>query len=72
VLAQAGAEYNPAVVAAFSYELTKTFNSFYQQCGILKEEDATRKSLRLQLTALTGQCIASSMSLLGVSMPSRM
>jgi arginyl-tRNA synthetase len=72
VIAQAGIQFDPSVVAAFSYELTKTFNSFYQQCGILKEEDQTRKSLRLQLTELTGQCIASSMLLLGVSMPARM
>lgn len=72
VIAQAGNQFDPSVVAAFSYELTKTFNSFYQQCGILKEEDETRKSLRLQLTELTGQCIASSMLLLGVSMPARM
>lgn len=72
VIAQAGIQFDPSVVAAFSYELTKTFNSFYQQCGILKEEDQTRKSLRLQLTELTGQCIASSMLLLGVSMPTRM
>ena len=72
VMAQAGSQFDPSIVAAFSYELTKTFNSFYQQCGILKEEDEVRKSLRLQLTSLTGQCIASSMSLLGVSMPVRM
>ncbi len=69
---EAASKYDPSVVAAFAYELTKTFNSFYQQCSILKEENAALKSLRMELTALSGQCIASSMQLLGIEMPTRM
>lgn len=69
---EAASKYDPSVVAAFAYELTKTFNSFYQQCSILKEENAALKSLRMELTALSGQCIASSMQLLGIKMPARM
>jgi len=72
VIQQAGEKFDPSVIASFAYELTKTFNSFYQQCSILKEENASLKSLRLHLTELSGLCIASSMRLLGVSMPSRM
>lgn len=72
VIQQAGEKFDPSVIASFSYELTKTFNSFYQQCSILKEENASLKSLRLHLTELSGMCIASSMRLLGISMPSRM
>ena len=72
VIQQAGEKFDPSVIASFAYELTKTFNSFYQQCSILKEENASLKSLRLHLTELSGMCIASSMRLLGVSMPSRM
>jgi arginyl-tRNA synthetase len=69
---EAASKYDPSVIAAFAYELTKTFNSFYQQCSILKEENAALKSLRMELTALSGGCIASSMQLLGIKMPARM
>ena len=72
VIQQAGEKFDPSVIASFAYDLTKTFNAFYQQCSILKEENASLKSLRLHLTELSGMCIASSMRLLGVSMPSRM
>jgi arginyl-tRNA synthetase len=69
---EAAGKYDPSVIAAFAYELTKTFNSFYQQCSILKEENTALKSLRMELTALSGHCIASSMQLLGIKMPARM
>ena len=71
-LSEAVQKYDPSVMAAFAYELTKAFNVFYQHCNIIREENVDIKTFRLNLTSLTGQCIQSSMSLLGIQMPEKM
>ncbi len=71
-LNEAVKKYDPSVMAAFAYELTKAFNVFYQHCNIIREENVDIKTFRLNLTSLTGQCIQSSMSLLGIQMPEKM
>jgi arginyl-tRNA synthetase len=71
-LSEAAKKYDPSVMAAFAYELTKTFNVFYQHCNILREENTDVRSFRLNLTSLTGKCIQSSMALLGIEMPDKM
>ena len=68
----AGDEYSPAVIANYTYELAKEYNTFYHECPILIEEDEKVKSLRLAISALTAQVISASMKLLGVSVPERM
>jgi arginyl-tRNA synthetase len=69
---QAKLQYDPSVVANYAYDVVKHFNAFYQQCAILREEDAAIRSNRLRLCDLTGQVIRSSMSILGIQMPDRM
>ncbi|MEL6588498.1 MAG: arginine--tRNA ligase, partial [Bacteroidota bacterium] len=39
VLREAGASYNPALLANYAYELTKEFNRFYRDAPILKSEN---------------------------------
>ncbi|MFT7102654.1 MAG: arginyl-tRNA synthetase [Bacteroidia bacterium] len=68
----AGDEYSPAVIANYTYELAKEYNTFYHECPILTEEDEKIKSLRLVISELTAQVISSSMKLLGASVPERM
>lgn len=68
----AGDEYSPAVVANYTYELAKEYNTFYHECPILIEKDENVKALRLTISALTAQVISSAMQLLGVSVPHRM
>ena len=68
----AGDEYSPAVVANYTYELAKEYNTFYHECPILIEENENIKALRLTISALTAQVISSAMQLLGVSVPDRM
>lgn len=72
VLAEAAATYNPSALAHFSYDLAKEFNSFYHECPVLKESDASLREFRIQLSIKTGEVIASAMSLLGVEMVERM
>lgn len=72
VIIQAGDEYSPAVIANYTYELAKEYNTFYHECPILIEEDAKVKELRLAISAMTADVIASAMKLLGVQVPERM
>ncbi len=43
VVQQAAAQYNPALIANYSYDLVKLFNSFYQNISILGEENEQKK-----------------------------
>ncbi len=72
VVIQAGEELSPAVVANYVYDLAKTFNQFYQELPVLKEEETTRVVLRLLIAGLAGDVIRRSMSLLGIGVPERM
>jgi arginyl-tRNA synthetase len=72
VVRLAGEEYNPARVANYVYELAKEYNGFYQEIPVLKEEDRQVQTMRLVLSAFTGEVIKKSMDLLGIQVPSRM
>ncbi len=72
VVDEAGAAFNPALVANYIYEVTKLYNRFYHECPILKEEDANVKVFRLQLSKLCAQAIANAMNLLGINVPEKM
>ena len=72
IVQQAGEQHNPALIANFSYELVKKFNSFYQEHPILGDNDHTTKVLRVQLAKSVGQTIENAFYLLGISVPERM
>jgi len=70
---QAARDYSPAVIANYVYELAKTYNKFYQDKPILKDEvPADVKQFRLTLSAAAAKIIKRSMSLLGIDVPERM
>jgi len=70
---QAARDYSPAVIANYVYELAKTYNKFYQDKPILKDEvPADVKEFRLTLSAAASKIIKRSMSLLGIDVPERM
>ncbi|WP_209404029.1 arginine--tRNA ligase [Pseudozobellia sp. WGM2] len=68
----AAANYSPALIANYTYDLVKEFNSFYQQVSILGETDAAKKALRVQLAKKVSEVIESSFRLLGIGVPERM
>nr|WP_317042111.1 arginine--tRNA ligase [Salegentibacter holothuriorum] len=68
----AAENHSPALIANYTYDLVKEFNSFYQNVTILGTEDATEKSLRVQLANSVGNVIKSSFGLLGIQVPERM
>ena len=70
---QSGAEnHSPALIANYTYELVKEFNSFYQQVSILGEENQDKKIFRVQLAKTVGNTIKNAFSLLGINVPERM
>jgi arginyl-tRNA synthetase len=71
-LAEAGAQYSPALMAQYAYELAKAYNQFYAEVTILGEPDAAKRRFRLQLSATVAQTIRLALGLLGVQAPERM
>ncbi|MFA6260011.1 MAG: arginine--tRNA ligase [Bacteroidia bacterium] len=72
VIADAGEEMSPGLIANQVYEVAKTFSQFYHEISILKESDEAKRAFRLQLATLTGHTIRSGFGLLGIQVPNRM
>lgn len=72
VIEKAGKEYSPALLANYTYDLVKLYNSFYQSISILKEENEALRTFRILLSKQVGDVIASGMKLIGVNVPERM
>ncbi|MDC1029761.1 arginine--tRNA ligase [Flavobacteriaceae bacterium] len=72
VIQQAAAQYSPALIANYSYDLVKLFNSFYQNISILGEEDQLRKNFRVLLSQQVSKVLKQSTGLLGIDVPERM
>lgn len=71
-VAEAGEGYSPAILANYTYDLVKAYNSFYQSTPIFKAENDAEVQTRVALSALTGRVIQSAMALLGMKVPERM
>ena len=69
---QAADNYSPALIANYTYDLVKEFNSFYQNVSILGESNETKKRLRVQLASKVADVIKSAFNLLGIQVPTRM
>src|SRR5690606_3370755 len=54
VIQQAATDYSPALVANYTFDLVKLFNSFYQSVSIFKEDDLTKQNFRLLLSETVG------------------
>jgi len=74
----AAANYSPALVANYTYDLVKVFNSFYQNVSILGTTDISDpgagvvKNFRIQLSAAVAHVIKNAFALLGIDVPERM
>ena len=69
---QAAAHYSPALIANYTYELVKSFNSFYQNVSILGADFEEEKSFRIKLSRAVSDVIKTSFGLLGIDVPERM
>lgn len=72
ILEEAGKNISPATLSNYIYELVKTFNHFYQNVPILREEDKNKLAMRLVLSQSVANVIASGMKLLGIGVPNQM
>jgi arginyl-tRNA synthetase len=72
IIQQAAKNFSPALIANYTYDLVKEFNSFYQNVSILGETDETKKTIRVQLASKVAEIIKSAFSLLGIDVPNRM
>lgn len=72
VIQNAAASYSPALLANYTYELVKAYNSFYQSVPILAEFDMSKRQFRVALSKKVGKIIESAFKLLGINVPERM
>ena len=72
VVQDAAKNYSPAVIANYTYDLVKTYNSFYQSMPILPETDLQKKVLRVQLSQKVAQTVANAFAVLGILVPDKM
>ena len=71
-IAEAGLAHSPALVANYAYELAKDFNQYYHDTPILREEDASKLQLRLNLISMIARVLVKAMDILGIRLPERM
>lgn len=72
VIQQAAKTYSPALIANYTYDLVKEYNSFYQSVSILGEANHDKKVFRVQLSDKVGQTVKNAFALLGIDVPNRM
>ncbi|MFT4898735.1 MAG: arginyl-tRNA synthetase [Flavobacteriales bacterium] len=72
VLEQAGENYNPALIANYSYELAKEYSQFYASHYILNEGNGDLKKFRLNLSNQVGRFLEKALNILGIEVPERM
>lgn len=72
IIQNAAHAYSPALIANYTYDLVREYNSFYQSTPILATEDLTDKAFRVQLSKKVGDTIKAAFSLLGIDVPERM
>ncbi len=72
IINQSAEQCSPALVANYTYELVKAFNSFYQNLSILGADNDIQKHFRVKLSASTAKVIKTAFGLLGINVPDRM
>ena len=72
VVLAAGENLSPALIANYVYDLAKQFNHFYQETPIMRETDAAKRLLRLQISQWVANTLRNGMKLLGIDVPERM
>ncbi|MEU9232242.1 arginine--tRNA ligase [Streptomyces subrutilus] len=73
LIAEAAAEHAPHKVAAYLYQLSSLFTTFYDQCPVVKPEpELVVGENRLFLCDLTARTLTKGMSLLGIRTPEKL
>ena len=72
VIQNAAQNHSPALIANYTYDLVREYNSFYQAVPILGSNVQNEKIFRVQLSKKVADTIASAFELLGIQVPERM
>lgn len=72
VILKAAETLSPALIANYTYELVKQFNSFYQSHPVLNCEEEKVQNVRLTIASRTAETIKKMMHLLGIQTVNRM
>lgn len=72
VIQNAAHNHSPALLANYTYDLVKAFNSFYQSVSIFAADNTNDKIFRIQLSSKVAVVIQTAFRLLGIEMPERM
>ena len=72
IIQEAAENYSPALIANYTYELVKEYNSFYQNTPVLNAENEDVKMFRVALSKTVSTVVKSAMKLLGVEVPIQM
>ena len=72
IIQVAAKNYSPAIIANYTYDLVKEYNSFYQSLSIFNCEDLDTKIFRVQLSKKVGDTIKLAFKTLGIEVPERM
>ena len=68
----AASNQSPALIANYTYDLVKAYNSFFQNVSIFGADSESEKIFRVQLSQTVGKIIKSAFGLMGISVPERM
>ena len=72
ILVTSAREFSPSILANYLFSLVKSYNSFYQDSPVIKEQNEDLKLFRMQMSDLTSRILEKGMGVLGVEMPDRM
>ena len=72
IIQNAAEQHSPALIANYTYDLVKEFNSFYQNVSILGVNNEDEKIFRVQLSTVVANTIKNAFSVLGIDVPERM
>ncbi len=68
----AATQKSPAIIANYTYDVVKEYNSFFQNVQILGTDNIKDQSFRVALSEEVGKIIKSAFGLLGIDVPERM
>ena len=72
ILDQAASEFKPNILTDYLFDLANAYNTFYNECPVLKAESPERRDSRLALIDLTARTIRSGLNLLGIGVVDEM
>ncbi|MDO8524497.1 MAG: arginine--tRNA ligase [bacterium] len=72
IVEQATKTFSPNLICNYIFDLSQSFNLFYNEVSILKADTKEQKEFRLALTFAVGQVIKNSLTLLGIESPNKM